>query len=70
LPARLRRSAGQGAVRKGQCQSGKSSAPANDPNIRYDLVARVRREIANGTYDTEEKLDAALARLLERLDLS
>ena len=35
--------------------------------VRADLVARVRREIAAGTYDTPEKLEAALERLLEDL---
>ncbi len=39
-------------------------APAED--IRHDLVARVRQEIAAGTYDTPEKWQAALERLLER----
>jgi hypothetical protein len=33
--------------------------------IRHDLVARVRKEIAAGTYDTPEKWQAALDRLLE-----
>ena len=33
-----------------------------------DLVARVRREIADGTYDTPDKWEAALERLLARLD--
>jgi hypothetical protein len=36
--------------------------------IRRDLVARVRREIAAGTYDTPKRLDAALRKLLNRLD--
>ena len=36
--------------------------------IRKDLVDRVRKEIAEGTYDTQEKWEAALERLLERLD--
>ncbi len=36
--------------------------------IRHLLVLRVRREIAEGTYDTPEKLEAALERLLRRLD--
>jgi hypothetical protein len=40
----------------------------HDPRIRYELVERVRREIAAGTYDTAEKLDLALERLLERLE--
>ena len=36
--------------------------------FRADLVARVRREIAEGTYDTPEKFDLALDRLLARLE--
>jgi hypothetical protein len=36
--------------------------------MRLDLIARVRREIAEGTYDSPEKWEAALDRLLERLD--
>jgi hypothetical protein len=35
--------------------------------IRAELVERVRREIAAGTYDTPRKMEIALARLLERL---
>jgi hypothetical protein len=42
-----------------------SNAPADE--IRHDLVARVRREIAAGVYDTPEKWDAALERLSARL---
>jgi hypothetical protein len=40
-----------------------------EPDIRHDLVARVRREIQAGTYDTPEKLQAALDRLAARLAL-
>ena len=40
-------------------------APAED--IRTELVERVRREIAAGTYDTPEKWGAALDRLWDRL---
>jgi hypothetical protein len=36
--------------------------------VRWDLVARVRREIAAGTYETPEKWQAALGRLLRRLE--
>lgn len=36
-----------------------------DPDIRADLVYRVRAEIASGTYDTPEKMELALRRLLE-----
>ncbi len=35
--------------------------------IRQDLVQRVRMEIAAGTYDTEEKWQAALDCLMARL---
>ena len=38
-----------------------------DPNIRWDLVKRVRAEIAQGLYDTPEKWDETLDRLLDRL---
>ncbi len=43
-----------------------ASAPGED--VRHDLVARVRREIAEGTYDTPEKWETAVARLLNRLE--
>ena len=33
-----------------------------------DLIARVRKEIAEGTYDSPEKWETALDRLLDRLD--
>jgi hypothetical protein len=36
--------------------------------IRKDLVDRVRKEIAAGTYDTQEKWEAALDCLLDRLE--
>jgi negative regulator of flagellin synthesis FlgM len=36
-------------------------------DVRTDLVARVRNEIAAGTYETPAKLDAALERLLDEL---
>jgi hypothetical protein len=38
-----------------------------DAPVRRPLVERVRREIAAGTYDTPEKLEAALGRLLRGL---
>ncbi len=43
-------------------------SPAAEPEVRTDLVARVRREIAAGTYDTPEKWEAALDRLLDQLE--
>ncbi|MBV9123678.1 MAG: flagellar biosynthesis anti-sigma factor FlgM [Planctomycetes bacterium] len=45
----------------------KTAHPANpsDAPIRRDLVERIRREIAEGTYETPEKWEAALERFLE-----
>ena len=40
---------------------------AESGDIRADLVARVRGEIAAGTYETPEKLGAALDGLLSEL---
>ena len=38
-----------------------------EAHIRVELVERVRREIAEGAYDTPEKLEIALERMLDRL---
>ena len=46
----------------------KTPAPGPEPEIRSDLVERIRREIAAGVYETPEKWALALERLLERLD--
>ncbi len=40
---------------------------AEGGKIHSDLVARVRSEIASGTYETPAKLDAALDRLLDEI---
>lgn len=45
----------------------KTTDAENDPQIRKDLVDRVRKEIAAGTYDTQDKWEAALDSLLDRL---
>jgi hypothetical protein len=37
-------------------------------DIRVDLVQRVRREIAEGTYDSPDKWETALDNLLDRLE--
>jgi len=42
-------------------------AGAESEVFRPDLVARVRREIAEGVYETPEKWQAALERLIEEL---
>jgi hypothetical protein len=43
--------------------------PAKDRTLfRAALVEQIRQEIAEGTYDTPEKWDVALERLLEQLE--
>lgn len=37
------------------------------PDVRADLVARVRAEIAAGTFETPERLEVAVERLLDDL---
>lgn len=37
------------------------------PGIRADRVAAIRAEIQNGTYETDEKLNVALDRLLDEI---
>jgi hypothetical protein len=39
-----------------------------EPLFRAGLVEEVRRQIAAGSYDTPEKWEAALERLLDRLE--
>ena len=36
-------------------------------DVRQDLVDRIKAEIQAGTYETEEKLDIAVGRLLDEL---
>jgi len=43
-------------------------AQARDlPEIREDRVAQIRAQIQNGTYETADKLDMALSRLLDEI---
>lgn len=35
------------------------------PDVRQDLISRVRASIADGTYESEDKTDAAIESLLE-----
>ena len=37
------------------------------PKIRFDLVNRIKAEIAAGTYDTQEKMDIAFERMASRI---
>ena len=38
------------------------------PDVRSELVDRIRQEIAKGTYDTEDRLDQAIENLAEDLE--
>jgi hypothetical protein len=42
---------------------------ASLPETRRDLVERVQRQIAQGTYETPEKLDQALGGLIDDLSV-
>ena len=44
-----------------------ASRLAEIPDIRADKVAAARAAIADGTYETPEKLDVALSRLLDEI---
>lgn len=39
---------------------------AGSGEIRIDRVAEIRRQIADGTYDTPEKIDAALDKFMDQ----
>jgi Anti-sigma-28 factor, FlgM len=60
-------SAPQDPAAEGPPAERKKSRKSAKP-IRTELVERVRKEIAAGTYDTQEKWEAALDCLLDRLD--
>ncbi len=58
----------QNADRNGKTQRKRRKSPSNKrgnprSGIRIDLVERIRREIAEGVYDTPEKWQAALDKL-------
>jgi anti-sigma28 factor (negative regulator of flagellin synthesis) len=49
-------------------EAGRSEGPATvGGEMRLDKVAELRRQIAEGSYDTEEKLDIALGRMFDQL---
>lgn len=43
---------------------GRENVPASAAETRADRLARIQREIAAGTYETPEKLEAAVERML------
>ena len=44
-----------------------AQADTKSSKIRFDLVNRVKAEIAAGTYDTPDKMDVALDRMVSRI---
>ncbi len=44
-----------------KCANGLDEEP---PHVRKDRILAVRRQLAEGTYDLDERLDAVLDRLL------
>ncbi|QDU88149.1 hypothetical protein Pla175_15200 [Pirellulimonas nuda] len=42
-------------------------AASQSTGVRSDLVARIRSEIASGSYETPQKIDSAVERLLDQL---
>jgi anti-sigma28 factor (negative regulator of flagellin synthesis) len=46
---------------------GEISNVENSGEIRMDRVNQIRQQIADGTYETEEKLEAAIDRFLDLL---
>lgn len=47
--------------------AGETGAASESGEIRYELVNRIREEIAAGTYDTPERMDIAMERFLSRM---
>ena len=45
-----------------------NSGETSSSGVRFELVNRIKREIASGTYDTPDKMDLAVDRLLTRLN--
>jgi anti-sigma28 factor (negative regulator of flagellin synthesis) len=43
------------------------NSPVAGEGIRFERVAELRRQIADGSYDTPERLDAAMDRFLDLL---
>ena len=46
----------------------RGAGPKGPDGIRHELVARIRQQIADGTYDTEEKWLLAEEALLRRVE--
>lgn len=61
-------SASQGADQLDISREADMVSRARDlPDMRAEKVARIKAQIANGTYETDEKLDLAMSRLLDEI---
>lgn len=47
--------------------SPEAAAASRSGDVRAELVGRIKAEIASGAYETPEKLDGALNRLLDEI---
>lgn len=50
-------------------ETAKRAGGAGDTGVRMDLIERIRREIAAGTYESPEKLDIVAERIARVLDV-
>ncbi|MDR0392477.1 MAG: flagellar biosynthesis anti-sigma factor FlgM [Planctomycetaceae bacterium] len=48
--------------------SNKPQTESSTAGVRFDLVNRVKSEIAAGTYDTPDKMDIAVDRMIEKMN--
>lgn len=48
--------------------SDNQSIESSSSGVRFELVNRIKAEIAAGSYDTPDKMDIALDRLIERMN--
>ena len=43
---------------------------SQNPDLRQERIARIKEAIQNGTYDTDEKLEAALSKMFDSLGIN
>ncbi|MDR2641218.1 MAG: flagellar biosynthesis anti-sigma factor FlgM [Planctomycetaceae bacterium] len=49
--------------------SNQTKTESSTTGVRFDLVNRIKSEIAAGTYDTPDKMDIAVDRMIDKLNL-
>ena len=58
---------GTSAVEQEQTDADRLARRLRSGTIRWDLVSRVRREIQEGTFETPERIEATVDKLLDEL---